>query len=158
MLWRGWRGAAYSMSKKLLSSLLPFWRDWFLDIFFKKCPLSFTMVLFFHTFGGGRCFILVFLDPSSFLSLNPFPGDRFPAFFSKVSSTVHYRSLLPYFEGRGSLGLAYFLAESFTALIDSLLGGLIPYIFWKVSFVIHHCSPDCTFEAIEFPTSFKILS
>ena len=33
------------------------------------------------------------------LSLNPFPGDRFLDIFSKVSSTVHYHSLLPYFEG-----------------------------------------------------------
>ena len=91
MLWRGWRGAAYSMSKKLLSSLPPFWRDWFLDIFFKKCPLSFTMVLFFHTFGGGRCFILVFLDPSSFLCHSIlFQETDFPLSFQKspLPSTI----------------------------------------------------------------------
>ena len=97
MLWSGWRGAAYSMSKKLLSSLLPFWRDWFLDIFFKKFLLPSTMVLFFHSFGGGWCFILVLLDHPSFVCHS-----------NLFQSTIHYRSLLPYFEGGGQLGLGLF--------------------------------------------------
>ena len=97
MLWRGWRGAAYSMSKKLLSSLLPFWRDWFLDVFFKKFLLPSTMVLFFHSFGEGWCFILVLLDHPSFVCHSIL-----------FQSTIHYRSLLPYFEGGGQLGLGLF--------------------------------------------------
>ena len=60
------------------------WRDWFLDIFFKKFLLPSTMVLFFHSFGGGRCFILVFLDPSSFLCHSIlFQGTDFPLSFQK---------------------------------------------------------------------------
>ena len=87
------------------------------------------MVFSFHTFGGGRRFSLVFLDHPSFLCHSIlFQGTDFSIFFSKVSSTIHYHSLLPYFEGGGRLGLVYFLAEFFTALIDSLLGALIPYL------------------------------
>ena len=42
------------------------------------------MVLFFHSFGGGRCFILVFLDPSSFLCHSIlFQGTDFPLSFQK---------------------------------------------------------------------------
>ena len=60
------------------------WRDWFLDSFFKKFLLPSTMVLFFHSFGGGRCFILVFLDPSSFLCHSIlFQGTDFPLSFQK---------------------------------------------------------------------------
>ena len=42
------------------------------------------MVLFFHSFGGGRCFILVFLDHSSFLCHSIlFQGTDFPLSFQK---------------------------------------------------------------------------
>ena len=141
MLWRGWKGAAYSMSKKLLPSLVPFWRDWFLDIFFKKFPLSFTMVLFFHTFGGGWCFILVFLDHASFLCHSIlFQGTDFSISFQKspLPSTI---TLCFHTLKGGQLGLGLFPCRILHCPHWFLAGGLIPYIFWRVSFVIHHCSP-----------------